>query len=81
METKPNDNKMVTIKIKVPENWKAFLIDVAKRHKEEPAALWGQVLTESVQSGIECDSHYLLFNMPEELVEKYGLGFKVAGYV
>jgi len=64
---------MVEMVIDVPENWRAFLLDVADRFKEEPAKYWGEYFTEGLMSGMEGDRDYLFCNLQMEMMKEHGI--------
>jgi hypothetical protein len=64
---------MTEMVIEVPENWRAFLQDVAERMKEEPAKYWGDYFVDHLKNAMEGDRYWLFCNMQVELVEKHGL--------
>lgn len=59
--------------IDVPENWKAFYLDVAERMKADPAKFWGKYFTNWLKSAMDDNPDWLFSNLQKELMKKHGI--------
>ncbi len=64
---------MAELIIEVPENWKAFLQDVAEHMKKDSSEYWGEYLVDHLSIAMHDDDGWIFGNLQGELVQTHGL--------